>query len=75
MMTVLKEECQKVGLEMHSVKTQVLTNGLQENCDLRKLVLKQFENKTKEDKLTKEEKKQTKLEKQRNKNKKTQIRR
>ena len=54
MMTVLKEECQKVGLEMHSVKTQVLTNGLQEDCDLRKLVLKQFEDKAKEDKLTKE---------------------
>ena len=54
MMTVLKEECQKVGLEMHSVKTQVLTNGLQDNCDLRNLVLKQFEDKTKDDKLTKE---------------------
>ena len=54
MMTVLKEDCQKVGLEMHSVKTQVLTNGLQENCDLRKIVLKQFEDKTKEVKLTKE---------------------
>ena len=74
MMTVLKEECQKVGLEMHNVKTQALTNGLQEHCDLRKLVLKQFDDKTKEDKQTKEEKKQTKLEKQKSKNKKTPIR-
>ena len=74
MMTVLKEECQKVGLEMHNVKTQALTNGLQEHCDLRKLVLKQFDDKTKEDKQTKEEMKQTKLEKQRSKSKKTPIR-
>ena len=53
MMSVLKEECQKVGLEMHNVKTQVLTNGIQENCDTRKLVLKQFDDKIKDDKKTK----------------------
>ena len=36
MMSVLKEECSKVGLEMHTQKTQVLTNGIKETIDNRK---------------------------------------
>ena len=70
MISVLKEECKKVGLEKHNVKTQVLTNGIKEHCDDRRLILKHFNDKVKVDKKTKEYRKQSKLEKQRNKCKK-----
>ena len=70
MMSVLKEECHKVGLEMHNIKTQVLTNGIKEKGDDRRLILKQLDDKIKGDKKTKEEKKQIKIERQRNKSKK-----
>ena len=65
-----QEECKKVGLEKHNVKTQVLTNGIKEHCDDRRLILKHFNDKVKVDKKTKEYRKQSKLEKQRNKCKK-----
>ena len=41
MMSILKEETEKVGLEMHDQKAKVLTNGLSQNgdnqLDIRKL--------------------------------------
>ena len=54
MMSVLKEECKKVGLEMHNVKTQVLTNGIKEHCDDRRVILKHFNDKVKVDKKARE---------------------
>ena len=36
MMSVLNVECSKVGFEMHTQKTQVLTNGIKETIDNRK---------------------------------------
>ena len=55
MMSVLKDECKKVCLEMHSQKTQVLTNGIKEHCDNRRDILKHFNDKTNDDKKAKEE--------------------
>ena len=54
MISVLKEECKKVGLEMHNVKTKVLTNGIKEHCDDRRAILKHFNDKVKVDKKAKE---------------------
>ena len=54
MMSVLKDECKKVGLEMHNVKTQVLTNGIKEHCDDRRDILTHFNDKVKVDKKAKE---------------------
>ena len=45
MMSVLKEECSKVGLEMHTQKTQVLTNGIKETIDNRKENIGSFKEK------------------------------
>ena len=36
MMRILKQECSKVGFEMHTPKTQVLSNSIQEATDNRK---------------------------------------
>ena len=36
MMSILKEECSKVGFEMPTQKTNVLSNGIQEVTDNRK---------------------------------------
>ena len=68
MMSVLKEECNKAGLEMHAQKTQVMTNGINDLKDNRREVLKQFNEKQSEENKTKLLKKQ-----QRNKNRKLTI--
>ena len=70
MMSVLKEECNKVGFEMHTQKTQVLTNGISDHCDNRRDILKHFNDKLNDDKQAKEAWKQSQLLRQRNKGKK-----
>ena len=45
MMSILKEECSKVGFEMHTQKTQVLSNGIQEAIDNRREILGMFKQK------------------------------
>ena len=57
MMSVLKEECNNVGLEMHTQKTQVLTNGISDHSDNRRDILKHFNDKLNEEKKTKDERK------------------
>ena len=42
MMNILQEECSKVRLEMHTQKTHVLSNGIQEVTDNRKEILGMF---------------------------------
>ena len=63
MMSVLKEECTKVGLEMHAQKTQVLTNGINDINDNRREIFKHFNEKFNEVKKVKLAKKQKRKEK------------
>ena len=60
MMSVLKEECSKVGLEMHTQKT---TNGIKETMDNRKEILGSFKekiNEAKKEQLAKQQKRSDK---------------
>ena len=67
MMSVLKEECIKVGIEMHTQKTQVLTNGISDHSDNRRDILKHFNDKLNEEKQAKDERKHKLRVKQKNK--------
>ena len=58
MMSIMKEECIKVGLEMHTQKTQALSNGILEHADNRKEVLELFKQKDADAKNRELEKKQ-----------------
>ena len=58
MMSVLKDECTKVGLEMHTQKTQVLTNGINDHSDNRREILKHFNEKLNDEKKAKLARKQ-----------------
>ena len=62
-MSVLEEECSKVGLEMHTQKTQVLINGINETIDNRKEIIGSFNeklNEAKKAKLAKQQKRRDK---------------
>ena len=58
MMSILKEECNKVGLEMHTQKTQVMTNGISDLSDNRRQILNCFNDKQSDETKTKKAKKE-----------------